>query len=149
LTTSILIPVNDSISSHTMLGFFINLFIDRDNVDITLLHIFRKPSASEELMGEEYMKEKQPARMLALLEKTKAKFIKSGFNPENIRVRLSTDPYPTITDGIIDQFKEENYDMIVIGRKQMSKAEEFVLGDISTKLMRTLEGVAILVVKSI
>jgi len=132
-----------------MLDFFKSLSIDRDNVDITLLHIFRKPSASEELMGEEYMKEKQPARMLALLEETRAKFIESGFNPENIRTRLSTDLYPTITDGIIDQFKEGNYNMIVIGRKQMSKAEEFVLGDISTKLVRTLEGVAILVVKSI
>ncbi len=149
MTTSILIPVNDSISSRTMLDFFKSLSIDRDNVDITLLHIFRKPSASEELMGEEYMKEKQPARMLALLEETRAKFIESGFNPENIRTRLSTDLYPTITDGIIDQFKEGNYNMIVIGRKQMSKAEEFVLGDISTKLLRTLEGVAILVVKSI
>ena len=149
MTTSILIPVNDSISSRTMLGFFKSLSFDRDNVDITLLHIFRKPSASEALMGEEYMKEKQPARMLALLEETRAKFIESGFDPEKIRTRLSTDPFPTITDGIIDQFKEGNYDMIVIGRKQMSKAEEFVLGDISTKLVRTLEGVAILVVKSI
>ncbi len=38
--------------------------------------------------------------------------------------------------------------MVVIGRKRMSKAEEFVLGDPSIKLVRVLEGAAVLVVKS-
>ena len=37
--------------------------------------------------------------------------------------------------------------MVIIGRKRMSKAEEFVLGDISIKLVRALEGVAIVIVK--
>ena len=49
---------------------------------------------------------------------------------------------------IIDQHKKQKYDMVVIGRKSMSKAEEFVMGDISIKLIRQLEGVAVLVVKS-
>jgi hypothetical protein len=38
--------------------------------------------------------------------------------------------------------------MVVLGRKRMSKAEEFVLGDVGVKLVRALEGVAILVVKA-
>jgi hypothetical protein len=38
--------------------------------------------------------------------------------------------------------------MVVIGRKKMSKAEEFVMGDISVRLIRALEGVSVLVVKS-
>ena len=58
------------------------------------------------------------------------------------------DPFPTVTDGIIDRFKKHNYDMVVIGRKNMSKAEEFVLGDISVKLVRALGETAILVVKT-
>jgi len=130
-----------------MMEFIANLSIGRDNVSITLLHVFQKPSASEELMGEKYMKEKQPARMLDMLNETKFKLVKSGYNPENIEVKLITDPYPTVTEGIIDQFNKGNYKMVVIGRKHKSKAEEFVLGDISIKLVRALEGAAILVVK--
>jgi hypothetical protein len=38
--------------------------------------------------------------------------------------------------------------MVVIGRKRMSKAEEFVMGDISIKLIRALENAAVLVVTS-
>ena len=57
-------------------------------------------------------------------------------------------PFPTVTDAIIDQFRKHKYDMVVIGRKNMSKAEEFVLGDISVKLVRALGETAILVIKT-
>lgn len=56
------------------------------------------------------------------------------------------DPYHTVTDGIIDQFNKGRYSMVVIGRKTMSKAEEFVRGDVSVKLVRVLKGAAVLVV---
>ena len=52
-----------------------------------------------------------------------------------------------ITDGIIDTFHKGSYNMVVVGRKRMSKAEEFVLGDPSVKLVRELSGTAIVVVK--
>ena len=38
--------------------------------------------------------------------------------------------------------------VVLIGRKRMSKAEEFVMGDISVKLVRALENAAVLVVTS-
>jgi nucleotide-binding universal stress UspA family protein len=131
-----------------MLDFFAKLPFSHKETHITLLHVFRKPSTSEELMGEEYMQEKQPAKMSAMLNEAKNKLIKGGFHPDNIEKKLSTDPYPTITDGIIDHMKKRDYDLVVIGRKHMSKAEEFVLGDISVKLVRVLGNTAILVVKS-
>ena len=73
--------------------------------------------------------------------------VEKGFNPDNIEVKLVDEDYLTIADGIIDQFKKGDFNMVVIGRKRMSKAEEFVMGDISIKLVRSLEGAAVLVVK--
>ena len=148
MSQSILIPVNDSPSSRSMLDFFADLSISQRDSHITLLHVFRKPSASEELMGAAYMKEKQPARMSAMLDEAKNKLTQYGFCSENIDTKLLTDAYTTVTDGIIDQIKKGKYDLVVIGRKHMSKAEEFVLGDISVKLVRALENTAILVVTS-
>ena len=34
-------------------------------------------------------------------------------------------------EGIIDQFSQGDYSQVVIGRNRMSKAEEFVKGDVS------------------
>jgi len=83
-----------------------------------------------------------------MLNAAKDKLIERGFSPDNIDAKLLMDQYTTVTDGIIDQVKRAKYNLLVIGRKHLSKAEEFVLGDISAKLVRALENTAILVVKS-
>ena len=147
MASSILISFNDSVSSRAALDFFIRLAFCKEDTHITLLHILRKPTASEELMGKKFTQE-QPARFKAVLEKARDRLVANGFNPENIDIELVTESYATISEGIIDQCKKKKYDMVVIGRKRMSKAEEFVLGDVSIKLIRALKEAAILVVKS-
>ena len=147
MKNSMLIAMNDSYSSRAAVDFIADLAICPEEIEITLLHVFRKPSAGEELMGEKFMKA-QPARYRAAMESAKDKLIEKGCNPNSVKIKLIEDPYPTITEGIIDQFNKENYSMVVIGRKRMSKAEEFVRGDVSVKLVRALKGAAVLVVTS-
>jgi hypothetical protein len=140
-----LIAISDSFSSRAAVDFVSDLAICPEEVDITLLHVFRKPSAGEELMGEKFMKE-QPARYLNVMEKAKDKLVEKGCNPNTVTIKMVEDPYPTVAEGIIDQYNNGDYSMVVIGRKQMSKAEEFVKGDISINLVRALKGAAVLVV---
>ena len=145
MKNSILIAMNDSLSARAAVDFIANLAICPEEMDITLLHVFRKPSAGEELMGEKFMKE-QPTRYLNALEKARDKLVEKGCNPKTVSIKLVEDPYPTVAEGIIDQFDKGDYSMVVIGRKRMSKAEEFVRGDVSVKLVRALKGAAVLVV---
>lgn len=147
MPNSILVSLNDSVSSQAALDFFARLEFCPENCRITLLHLFRKSSASEDLMGKKFTKE-LPTRFMAVLEKAKDKLVESGYNPKNIEIEMVMEPYATIAEGIIDQCKKRHIDMVVIGRKRMSKAEEFVLGDVSVKLVRALEEAAVLVVKS-
>jgi nucleotide-binding universal stress UspA family protein len=147
LKNSILVSVSDSVSSRAALNFLARLAFCPEDCNVTLLHLFRKPSASEELMGKKFTQE-QPTRFINVLEKAKDKLVEFGFNPNNIEIEMVTQPYATVADGIIDQFKKKNFDMVVIGRKRMSKAEEFVMGDVSVKLVRALVGAAVLVVTS-
>ena len=98
-------------------------------------------------MGKEFMA-KQPERLKAVLEKAKDKLVEHGFISDKIEIELVSEGYQTVGDGIIDRFSKGDYDMVVIGRKRMSKAEEFVLGDPSVKLIRALEKTAVIVVKS-
>ncbi len=147
MKNSILMALNDSVSSRKALDFMLRFSILPKEANLTLLHVFRHPAAGEELMGEKFMKQ-QPARYEQFLEGIRDKLVQNGYNSENITVKLVTDNYTTTTEGIIDQFHKGNYNMVVLGRKRMSKAEEFVLGDVGVKLVRALEGVAILVVKA-
>ena len=145
MKNSMLIAMNDSLSARAAVDFIVNLAICPEEMDITLLHVFRKPSAGEELMGEKFMKE-QPARYLNAMQKAREKLVEKGCNPNTVKIKLVEDPYPTVTEGIIDQFNQGDYSMVVIGRKRMSKAEEFVRGDVGVKLVRALKGAAVLVV---
>jgi len=147
LSNSILIAINDSVSSRAALNMFVHLALCPEDCQITLLHVFRKPTATEELMGKKFT-EQQPLRFRSMLDKAKEKLIDCGYNPNRIETLLITEPYHTVADGIIDQCKKRHYDMVIIGRKRMTKAEEFVLGDVSVKLLRALGKMAVLVVKS-
>ena len=147
LKNSILIALNDSISSRVMIDFVANLPLRREEFRITLLHVYRKPAAVEELMGQRFTNE-QLIRFQSVLEESRVNLVQKGFLAEKIKINLELEPYDTVTDGIIDQFHKEDFDMVVIGRKSMTKAEEFVLGDISVKLIRDLKGASVLVVKT-
>lgn len=144
---SMLIPLNDSVSSRGVVNFLVNMSLCSD-ARITLVHVFRKPSSGEELMGKKFMAE-LPARFESLLQKAKDRLVKEkGFSPDRIDIALITEAYQTVAEAIIDYFKKGQFDMVVIGRKKMSKSEEFILGDISIKLIRELENTAVLVIKS-
>ena len=144
---SILVPLNNSKSSKAVIEYLLDIPFCPEEWNITLFHLFRKPSESEELMGKKFTAE-QPSRIMKILQDAKGRLIEKGFPPENIKIDLIDVTYPTVTEGIIDQFKKHRFDMVVIGRKSMSKAEEFVRGDICVKLVRALETAAVLVVKS-
>ena len=147
LSNSILVALNDSESSKAVVDYLINLAVKTDHIHITLTHVLIKPAAGDELMGKKFMQE-QPMRIQRVLENAKKRLVNHGFTPDNIRLNIVSEPCDTVADGITDLFQKGNYDLVVIGRKKMSKAQEFVLGDPSIRLVRALEGTAILVVKT-
>ncbi len=147
MDNSILIALNDSVSSRAVLNYVTNLSLCLEECRFTLIHLFRKPLASEELMGKKFSDE-LPERFMDVLKTARDKLIEKGFDPDKIETRFVDQHYPTVADGIIDQFRKGDFNMVVIGRKDMSKAEEFVMGDASVKLIRELKGTAVLVIKS-
>ena len=147
MSNSIFIAFNNSMSSKGVLDFLVKSSFSRSSTSIIICHLFRKPTSSEELMGKTYTKERE-SRLWGALNAAKEKLVQSGFNAENIEVDMITEPYATLADGVLDQCEKRNIDLVIIGRKKMSKAEEFVMGDLSVKLVRNLDRMAVLVVKS-
>lgn len=146
MTISILAAINNSISSRWVIDFLCQMPLQPDEVEVKFVHILREPKSSGDFLGEQFAKN-LPERFLKVLNKARQKMVDQGFKQERVTIELITHDYPTITDGIIDTFRKGSYNMVVVGRKRMSKAEEFVLGDPSVKLVRELSGTAIVVVK--
>lgn len=147
MANSILVPLSESRSSRRVIDYLLNMSLGHDT-RFVLIHVFRKPSAGEELMGKKYMAE-IPARLERMLLDTKMRLVnEKGFPPENITIELIDKGHASVFDGITDYFGGTDCDTVVIGRKKMSKSEEFVLGDISVKLVRNLPKASILVVKT-
>ena len=140
--------LKDSKSAKSVLQYFARLPFQPDSIDVTLLHVFRQPGAGRELMGGDFTKN-EAQRAQATLEDARKVLVEQGLDPAHVRLLLATEPYPTATEGIIDQFSRDIYHMVVIGRRKKSKSEEFVLGDVSVKLVRALKGAAVLVVKTV
>ena len=143
--TKVLVPIDDTKTSTSVIDYIINMSATSQNWHIHLVHIHRIPSASEELMGKKFTSV-QPKKILAMLEEARNTLVDNGFIPEMVDLDIINDEYPSVADGIIDQYKKQAFDLVIIGRRKMSKAEEFVMGDISIKLIRMLERAAVLVV---
>ena len=74
MKTSILFSIKDPISSAPILDFFDRLALRPEDHQITLLHVWRKPSASEELMGKKFAEEEQ-SRVQSFLQEAKDRLI--------------------------------------------------------------------------
>ena len=144
---NILVALKNTASSRKVVEFLAGMPFCTDAFTITLLNVYRKPSTSEELLGEDFFME-EPARLRAFMEDARQSLVRKGYAEENIKIELAEDPYPTIAEGIIDRFSRGDYFLVVIGRRKKSKSEEFVMGDVSVKLVRALDNTAVLVVKT-
>jgi nucleotide-binding universal stress UspA family protein len=146
MNRSILVVLNDTPCSKLALEFLAQCPLSFPEVRITILHVFRKPSGSEEMMGKKFLKS-QKERVDKAMANARQRLIEAGYPPDNVRTHIATQPYPTVADGIIAKVNKDNHDIVVIGRKNMSKSEEFVMGDASIRLLRALEKAAVIVVK--
>nr|WP_303649755.1 universal stress protein [Desulfobotulus pelophilus] len=143
-----MIPVADSASSRAVVTYIAGLALSPDSTKITLLYVSRTPSGSEELMGYRFVAA-LPERGDKALQWARDTLVAGGMDPDNLYADIISGPFATVGDGIIAYFTKEPHSLVVIGRKKMSKAEEFVLGDVSVKLVRALENTAVMVVKTI
>ena len=111
----VLVALKNSASSSKVVEFLASMPLCSKDFSITLLNVYRKPSASEELMGEEFFKD-EPARLRAFMENARQKLVQGGYHKDRIEIELVSDPYPTIAEGIIDRFEINRGTDTLVGR---------------------------------
>lgn len=116
---------------------------------VTLLTIVSEPSEDYFDTDEERTAwiEHHRAGALKLLDKYREILIQSGFKKSKVNVRVDIKKSISLADCILDEQKTLGCCTVVIGRRGISKKEEFMFGSTSSKILHTGEDCAVWVIE--
>lgn len=82
-----------------------------------------------------------------VLEKYREILIQSGFDVDKIDIRVDVRKCPSLADCILDEQKTLGCCTVVLGRRRISKKEEFIFGSTSSKVLHTDKNCAVWVIE--
>ncbi len=135
----VLIALDLSDNSLKAVDYVGNVMHCHPKVEFTLLHVIKEPSPDTtpdpRERGERV--EKLRSEMLALVEEAARRLAAHGIDEERIRVKIQICQKPVSTAELILCEREKGkYGTIVVGRRGMSRREEFLFGSVSSKIVR-------------
>jgi nucleotide-binding universal stress UspA family protein len=82
-----------------------------------------------------------------MLENYRQVLIHAGFPPEKVHIRSCVGEEKSFAEAILDTRCDLTCCTVVVGRHHKSKAEEFLFGSTSTKLIREAKNCAVWVIE--
>ena len=119
-------------------------------IHITLLHTIKEPSPDVMPDPGERQSHVQGGRdrALAVLEKVARQLIAHNIPEKNIHLRIQIcRKQVSVADLILSEQQKGEYGTIVLGRRGVSKREEFLFGSVSNSVMREAKGCAVWIVE--
>lgn len=149
MANKVLVAVDLSEDSLKAIDYLGGMLSCLDAAQVTLLHVIKEPSPDIIPDEKERIAQIENARseVLSLMEKAGQRLALRGF-PEaliKIKVQLCRKPV-SVADLILHEQSEGAYGTIVIGRRGLSKKEQFLFGSVSTKVAREAKNCAIWIV---
>jgi nucleotide-binding universal stress UspA family protein len=144
---NVLLVIIEADNSMKAVSYFINTFARLKGTKLTMLCIARdQPSeVYPDKDAYETAKKENEEKFKAFIEKTRNMLLTVGLPETSIVVKEDTAIKGNALDKIAEEQKTFQYDTILIGGTQMTKAEEFILGNIAVKLVRAAIGPVITV----
>lgn len=145
----ILVAVDQSENSCRAVDYLARWAACYEAVRIVLVNVVKEPS--EDVLPDKderdrYMGEKLEAGK-ALLAKVQGTLESVGVPSSRVATKtLVCVPPATISDTLLEEKASDAYDTIVLGRRGMSKREEYIFGSVATSLIREASDVSVWVV---
>ena len=116
---------------------------------VTLLHIVPEPSEDYFETGEERAAwiEEHNSGAEKMLQKYREVLMQSGFSEDKVMVRVEIRNCTSIADSIIEYQKKLGCCTVVLGRRGISKKEEFLYGSTSNKVLHSTKNCAVWVIE--
>jgi len=144
-----LIAVDDSESSKRAVMYVADIIGGFPGFSVTLLSIIPEPeddffdSEAERIA---WTKEKLETANI-LLDHYRTILVQVGFLPEKVRIRSCVGEDKSLADIILETRCDLTCCTVVVGRHHKSKAEEFLFGSMSSKLVHDAKNCAVWVVE--
>ncbi len=134
---NVLIAVADTPTSNKGLEYAANILGQLEGVQICLLHIYPEPPPDYYSSGGSLTdyQEQQHKTASALLDQSAAMLIDFGLPEQAISRDIRMAEQKTISQAILGVQEEGNFGTVVVGKRGLSKAEEFLFGSISNALV--------------
>jgi nucleotide-binding universal stress UspA family protein len=148
-TRNILIAVDNSENARRAVQYVADFLRGLPWVHITLLTIISQPPDDYFTSKQEQQKwvADQNAAADKILEEHREILIRSGFQEKTVNVKRFMSFCPSIADCILSEQKALQSDTLVIGRRGISKKEEFMFGSTSNKLLHSAKDCSIWVIE--
>ena len=144
----IIIAIDDSPRSINAVEYVGNIAGHLPDLQLCLLHVYPEPPPDYYQSGaalEEY-KMDQEERAKLLFAQAKKLLQAHGVAPHAITTRCRIAGQQSISSAILELQTKEQFGTIVVGKRGISKAEEFLFGSISNALIHNGRDIAVWVI---
>jgi nucleotide-binding universal stress UspA family protein len=145
----IMIAVDASANSKRAVQFVGDFFGCYPAIRVILLTIILEPSPGyfiNDQEQEKWLKEQQ-LQAERMMEAYKGLLVDSGFSPDKVETKIICEQAPSIADCILEAQEKLKCCTMVIGRRGISKKEEFIFGSTSNKILHEATNCAVLVIE--
>jgi len=135
---NLLLCIHNSPNVLKAAKYVVDAFAGQKGTTVTVLGIVRAPSFDLFNTREEWenAKKKSQSEISGLTEQTQNILLEGGFPKESFQIKTSHISKESVALRIIEEQEQFHYDTIVIGGTKMSKAQEFLFGNVAVKLVR-------------
>jgi len=139
METKLLVAIDLSENSLKAVDYVGNMLSCHGTVQITLLTVIKEPSP-DTMPDEEQRKSQVEAwrsKTLALMERAAERLKATGVSEKHIRLKIQICTRPvSVAELILREQQNEGYGTIVVGRRGVTKREEFLFGSVSSTIVR-------------
>jgi nucleotide-binding universal stress UspA family protein len=146
---NILIAVDDSENARRAVFYVSQLLAGVKGFKILILHVISQPEEdyfSTSAEKESWLSNYQ-LKVDVMLEEYRQILIREGFDPDDISVQSTLRYCPSLSECILAEQDKTRYSTLVVGRKGLSRSEEFLFGSISSKIVNHARNCTVWVVE--
>ncbi|MBF0528807.1 MAG: universal stress protein [Deltaproteobacteria bacterium] len=134
---TILLAVDDSESSIKAIDYVGRIVGHCPGFKVTIMHVIEDPPEDyfeHSRAREEFLAEKNLKTQI-FLEQARDRLIEHGLNPNQVAFRSPVKSCSSMAACILEEQEEEKAGTLVVGRRGISKSEEFLFGSVSNKII--------------
>jgi nucleotide-binding universal stress UspA family protein len=146
---NILVAVDESENSRRAVSYVADLLEGMPGFRFFVLHIINEPGEdffASNPEKEAWMQERQQAAKKILAD-AKDLLLSRGFDPKLVTTRARVRYCPSVAECILNEAKLSQSETIVVGRKGVSRKEEFLFGSVSNRIIHKAKDCTVWVVE--